>query len=53
MSIKKSDDDDLETIDHFFNDVSNLMEKKGFPESYDIDSFYKFLSSVKAGVSKI
>ena len=29
------------------------MEKKGFPESYDIDSFYKFLSSVKAGVSKI
>ena len=32
---------------------NNLMEKKGFPESYDIDSFYKFLSSVKAGVSKI
>ena len=31
---------------------NNLMEKKGFPESYDIDSFYKFLSSVKAGVSK-
>ena len=30
---------------------NNLMEKKGFPESYDIDSFYKFLSSVKAGVS--
>ena len=32
---------------------NNLMEKKGFPESYDTDSFYKFLSSVKAGVSKI
>ena len=32
---------------------NNLMEKKGFPESYDIDSFYKFLSSVKARVSKI
>ncbi|GIS05561.1 MAG: pantothenate kinase [Candidatus Dadabacteria bacterium] len=31
---------------------NNLMDKKGFPESYDIDSFYKFLSSVKAGVSK-
>ena len=31
---------------------NNLMEKKGFPESYDIDSFYKFSSSVKAGVSK-
>ena len=31
---------------------NNLMEKKGFPESYDTDSFYKFLSSVKAGVSK-
>ena len=31
---------------------NNLMEKKGFPESYDIDSFYKFLTSVKAGVSK-
>ena len=31
---------------------NNLMEKKGFPESYDIGSFYKFLSSVKAGESK-
>ena len=31
---------------------NNLMEKKGFPESYDTESLLKFLSGIKLGESK-
>ena len=31
----------------------NLMEKKGFPESYDAASLFKFLSNVKKGEEKV
>src|SRR4030081_2573282 len=45
---------DLVTTDGFLypNAVlerENLMEKKGFPESYDLPSLLRFLSDVKAG----
>lgn len=45
---------DLITTDGFLypNDVlrrDNLMERKGFPESYDIGSLLRFLSAIKAG----
>jgi type I pantothenate kinase len=30
-----------------------LMEKKGFPESYDLPALLRFLSDVKAGVRKV
>ena len=31
----------------------NLMEKKGFPESYDVNSLFKFLSKVKNSQEKV
>ncbi|WP_188348534.1 type I pantothenate kinase [Agrobacterium rosae] len=45
---------DLITTDGFLypNDIlrrDNLMERKGFPESYDIGSLLRFLSAIKAG----
>ncbi|WP_173998884.1 type I pantothenate kinase [Agrobacterium rubi] len=45
---------DLITTDGFLypNEVlrrDNLMERKGFPESYDIGSLLRFLSAIKAG----
>ena len=48
---------DLVTTDGFlypnsFLEKNNLMEKKGFPESYDTESILKFLSGVKLGESK-
>ena len=48
---------DLVTTDGFlypnsFLEENNLMEKKGFPESYDTESLFKFLSGVKLGESK-
>ena len=48
---------ELVTTDGFlypnsFLEENNLMEKKGFPESYDIESLLNFLSGVKLGESK-
>ncbi|WP_136657958.1 type I pantothenate kinase [Nitratireductor sp. XY-223] len=45
---------DLVTTDGFLlpNEVlrrENLMDRKGFPESYDVSSVLKFLSDIKAG----
>src|SRR5690606_38908425 len=45
---------DLVTTDGFLlpNDVlhrENLMERKGFPESYDVGALLRFLSAIKAG----
>lgn len=45
---------DLVTTDGFLwpNDVlreRNLMNRKGFPESYDVGSILRFLSAIKAG----
>ncbi|MGK2946013.1 MAG: type I pantothenate kinase [Candidatus Malihini olakiniferum] len=31
----------------------NLMQKKGFPESYDIHSLIKFMSDIKSGAKKV
>ena len=31
----------------------NLMQKKGFPESYDIHSLMKFVSDIKSGAPKV
>lgn len=31
----------------------NLMQKKGFPESYDIHSLIKFVSDIKSGAKKV
>src|SRR5690606_11015906 len=46
---------DLVTTDGFLysNEVlrrENLMERKGFPESYDIGALLRFLSAIKAGM---
>ena len=48
---------ELVTTDGFlypnsFLEENNLMEKKGFPESYDTESLLNFLSGVKLGESK-
>ena len=48
---------ELVTTDGFlypnsFLEENNLMDKKGFPESYDTESLLNFLSSVKLGKSK-
>ena len=48
---------ELVTTDGFlypnsFLEENNLMEKKGFPESYDTESLLKFLSGVKLGETK-
>ena len=45
---------DLVTTDGFLlpNDVlrrENLMERKGFPESYDVGALLRFLSAIKSG----
>ena len=45
---------DLVTTDGFLlpNDVlrsQNLMERKGFPESYDVGALLRFLSAIKSG----
>ncbi len=49
---------DLVTTDGFLypNAVlerENLMEKKGFPESYDLPALLAFLSDIKAGLPKV
>lgn len=49
---------DLVTTDGFLYpnavlEAKGLMERKGFPESYDIRSLLFFLSSIKAGVEKV
>lgn len=49
---------DLITTDGFLypNEVlikEGLMERKGFPESYDIRKLLQFLSSIKAGAAKV
>ena len=31
----------------------NLMERKGFPESYDVGAVLRFLSAIKAGMSQV
>ena len=45
---------DLVTTDGFLypNDVlrrENLMERKGFPDSYDVGALLRFLSAIKSG----
>lgn len=49
---------DLITTDGFLfpNEVllrENMMERKGFPESYDIGAILRFLSSIKAGMPNV
>src|SRR5690606_2952122 len=49
---------DLVTTDGFLypNEVlrrENLMERKGFPESYDIGALLRFLSAIKAGMRNV
>jgi type I pantothenate kinase len=49
---------DLVTTDGFLlpNEVlrrQNLMERKGFPESYDIGALLRFLSAIKAGMRDV
>ena len=49
---------DLVTTDGFLlpNEVLrrlNLMERKGFPESYDIGALLRFLSAIKAGMRDV
>jgi len=49
---------DLVTTDGFLypNEVlrrENLMERKGFPESYDVGSVLRFLSAIKAGLPNV
>ncbi|MCP4319926.1 MAG: type I pantothenate kinase [Hyphomicrobiales bacterium] len=49
---------DLVTTDGFLlpNDVlrrENLMDRKGFPESYDVGAVLKFLSDIKAGLPDV
>lgn len=49
---------DLITTDGFLmpNDMlrrKNLMERKGFPESYDVGALLRFLSGIKAGLRDV
>lgn len=49
---------DLVTTDGFLlpNDIlrrDKLMERKGFPESYDIGALLRFLSAIKAGMRNV
>ena len=49
---------DLITTDGFLKpnaqlESEGLMDKKGFPESYDVSSVLKFLSAIKAGEGKV
>jgi type I pantothenate kinase len=49
---------DLVTTDGFLlpNEIlrrQNLMERKGFPESYDIGTLLRFLSAIKAGMRNV
>src|SRR5690606_22110454 len=49
---------DLITTDGFLypNETlrtNGLMERKGFPESYDIGAILRFLSAIKAGVPNV
>lgn len=49
---------DLITTDGFLHPNAvlrreNLMERKGFPESYDIGALLRFLSAIKAGQSNV
>jgi len=49
---------DLITTDGFLKPNAklkeeNLMERKGFPESYDVAEVLRFLSSIKAGMEKV
>ncbi|GHC74524.1 type I pantothenate kinase [Limoniibacter endophyticus] len=49
---------DLITTDGFLypNEIlreNNLMEKKGFPESYDIGAILRFLSRIKSGQARV
>jgi type I pantothenate kinase len=49
---------DLITTDGFLlpNEIlrrENLMERKGFPESYDVGALLRFLSAIKAGMRNV
>lgn len=49
---------DLVTTDGFLHPneylrEQNLMERKGFPESYDVGAVLKFLSDIKAGLPNV
>jgi type I pantothenate kinase len=49
---------DLVTTDGFLlpNEIlrrENLMERKGFPESYDVGALLRFLSAIKAGMRNV
>lgn len=49
---------DLVTTDGFLwpNDVlrrDNLMDRKGFPDSYDVGALLRFLSAIKAGLPNV
>ncbi|GAB1580267.1 MULTISPECIES: type I pantothenate kinase [Phyllobacteriaceae] len=49
---------DLVTTDGFLYPnatlrAENLMERKGFPESYDVGAVLRFLSSIKAGMRNV
>lgn len=49
---------DLITTDGFLlpNDIlrrDNLMDRKGFPESYDVGALLRFLSGIKAGMRNV
>ncbi|SEB60117.1 pantothenate kinase [Nitratireductor aquibiodomus] len=49
---------DLVTTDGFLypNEIlrrENLMERKGFPESYDVGAVLRFLSAIKAGLPNV
>lgn len=49
---------DLITTDGFLhpNEIlrrDNLMDRKGFPESYDVGALLRFLSSIKAGMRNV
>jgi type I pantothenate kinase len=49
---------DIVTTDGFLHPNTvlterNLMHRKGFPESYDLRNFVRFMSEVKAGVAEV
>ena len=49
---------DIVTTDGFlfpneYLEKNNIMEKKGFPESYDTETFFEFLSQIKRGKKEV
>ena len=49
---------DIVTTDGFlfpneYLEKNNIMEKKGFPESYDTETFFEFLSQLKKGKKEV